>query len=217
MTPPTGRTTSRVAAVIPPARTPAKAFPRSIQSPCCTCTARHLGTTATTALPERRRRHAYTHHAVVAPPSLRQPRTTSAAGPPPRPALGAASTPPGKAAARHHHGTAGEATRKPPRPQHHAAAGLHAVAPHAVAMQTPRRAAVAPHSQLADRSRAATSRCRTFSQLRSRPHAQMRPRSLGRCHLQCPRAARRRCRPRTRNHRISLARLNFLTQDHAKK
>ena len=136
-------------------------------------------------------------------------RTTSAAGPPPRPALGAASTPPGQAAARHHHGTAGEATRKPPRPQHHATAGIHAVAPHAVAMQTPRRAAVAPHSQLADRSRAATGRCRTFSQLRSRPHAQMRPRSLGRCHLQC--------RPRTRNHRISLARLNFLTQDHAKK
>ncbi|KAG2613389.1 hypothetical protein PVAP13_4KG352476 [Panicum virgatum] len=85
----------------------------------------------------------------------------------------------------HLHGAAGEATRKPPRPHNHATADLHAAVPHAVALQTLRRVATAPHSQLAARSRTATGRCCTISQLQSRPHAQTRPRSLGHHHLQC--------------------------------
>ncbi|RLM58203.1 hypothetical protein C2845_PM18G14060 [Panicum miliaceum] len=73
MTPQMEKTASKDTAVIPPARTPARAFARSISTPRHMHMARHSRTTATTALPGRHRRRTSTRHDAVTPPPLCSP------------------------------------------------------------------------------------------------------------------------------------------------
>ena len=201
MTPSIGKTTSRDAAVIPPARTPAKAFPRSIQSPCCTCTARHLGTTATAALPGRRR--AYTHHTVIAPPSLRQSGQLRPQDFLHAPALGAAGTPPGQAAASH------TSLAPPARPR--ASHPGYSTTPPPVFTRSPlmlspcRRRDGPPSRRTARSQTAATPQQAVAALSPSSGAAHMLKRAHGRWAAATSSAHAyncRRCRPRPRNHRI---------------
>jgi hypothetical protein len=95
MTPPTEKTTSKEVAIIPPARTPARAFAWRTSTPRYMRTARHSRTRATTAFPGRSRRRASTRHAVVTPPLL--------CSPPAAPTLDRCSLHAATAAASHKH------------------------------------------------------------------------------------------------------------------